>query len=482
MPGCTLEEEGGDIFYVVASPVPVGFGSAILLRTGWRKMASSSFDQESRTAGNHIMLVEAIRKGSLAGVERWLERGASVHGVPAGRPNPLEFAANQGHVHIIEYLVERGAGLEQAARGGGLGGHGGVVIFGDTGRDILPPKGSRALHGACYGSRPEACHVLLELGADPNSVDIRGSTPLMIVCRFVEGQEKCLALAERLLRAGADPALQNCEGKIALQHAAGRGFTDVANILLSAAPGTLNHTDKRGNTALMHAAANGQGRTLSSLLAAGANDETAWKEGNSALLTAISVGQSDMVKLLLEEGLDAVGGKLAIPEAMRYAVQHEQIAILLLLLGVDGEANREIWATRPVWTGPVVLDLPPAESRGLQLWILAAGFGVPMVHCAAMFCSLRSVHVLLAAGADETALAHDGMCAKDCVGVKLPQDMVDPRAVAAVRRLLARGPAFRACSWTWPAAATSRRPKPPRLGVRVYRRATTNREGFSSQG
>lgn len=459
-------------------------------------MPSSPVDQESRTAGNHIMLSmmlsEEIGKGSLAGVERCLERGASVHGIPECRPNPLEFAANQGHVHIIEYLVERGANLEQPGRGELGGGHHFVINFDDIKENChqsrqqqsskvaygLPPEGSRPLHGACHGSRPDACHVLLELGADPNSADIHGSTPLIATCGALS-EEICLALAESLVRAGADPALQNCEGQIALQHAAGRGFAGVVNILLSAAPGTLNHTDKRGNTALMHAAANGQGRTLSSLLTAGANDEAAWKKGNSALLTAISVGQSDMVKLLLDEGLVAVGGELAIPEAMRYAVQHQQIAALLLLLDVKGEANREMWASRPVWTGPMLLDLAPTPDRGLQLFILEAGFGVPMIHCAAMFCSLRSVHVLLAAGADETATDKDGVCAKDCVGVKLPQDMRDPRAMAAVRRMLARGPAFRACSWTWPAAATNRRPKPPRLGVRVCRWITTNRGGFS---
>eukprot|EP00752_Nemacystus_decipiens_P014973 g13331.t2 len=313
-----------------------------------------------------------------------------------------------------------------------------------------------------------------------NCADIHGSTPLMISCRFSNDQEKCLALAQHLVGSGADPVLQDCDGKIALHHAAGRGFTDVVNMLLSVAHDMLNHIDTDGNTALMHAAANGQGLTLSSLLAAGANDEAAWKKnGKSALLTALSVGRVGMVKLLLDKGFDAVGGELAIPEAMRYAVQFEQIAILQTLLDVQGEASRAIWANRPVWTGPRVVDLSPTQPRGLELFILAASFGVPMVHCAAEFCSLRSVHVLLASGGDETAPDVKGACAKDLVGVKLPHDERDPRTLAAVRRMLARGPAFRARSWAWPSAAASRGKKVLWLGVRVYRRTNTNRRGFS---
>lgn len=96
-----------------------------------------------------------------------------------------------------------------------------------------------------------------------------------------------------------------------------------------------------------------------------------------------------------------------------------------------------------------------------------------MIHCAAGHCSLRSVHVLLSAGADETARDLEGACAKDCIGVHLLEDRQDPKIIAAVGRMLARGSAFRACSWTWPSDfATSPGPEAHPLGVRVYRPTT----------
>lgn len=68
---------------------------------------------------------------------------------------------------------------------------------------------------------------------------------------------------------------------------------------------------------------------------------------------------------------------------------------------------------------------------------------------------------------------------KDCIGVHLSKDRQDHKAMEAVGRMLARGPAFRACSCTWPSVATSLEPKAPGLGVRVYRPATSKSERFS---
>lgn len=396
----------------------------------------------------HMLLVGEILKGSLSGVERWLQRGASTHGAHAACPHPLEMAAHLGHVDIVKHLVGAGANLEEASSIVKHQRHGGRFS------DRMPRKGSRPLHGACYGGWPDACRVLLDLGADSNSVDVEGFTPLMAACVRSIGEEKSLALVRHLLRAGANPSQRNSKGAIALHLAAMSGYTASVRMLLSAAPDTLNHPEESGSTALVLAALGGEGPTLSFLLAAGVNDEAKCMAVGTALVNAIVHGQDSVVGILLEEGLQAIGGKLAvelaIPEAMRRSVEHERVRVLQQLLDVQDGENRLKWAK-------------------------------PMIHYAAGHCSLRSVHVLLSAGADATEDDFQGATAKDCIGTHLPQDKRDPKKMAAVGRMLARGPAFRACSWTWPSATTSLGTKAPRLGVRVYR-PTTSKSKRASKG
>lgn len=106
--------------------------------------------------------------------------------------------------------------------------------------------------------------------------------------------------------------------------------------------------------------------------------------------------------------------------------------------------------------------------------------GKPTIHGAAACSSLRSVHVLLlSTGADETAVDHQGACAKDCIGLRVSEDKQDPKKMAAVYRMLAPWPAFRACSW--PSVATSLGPKAPRLVVRIYRLTTSETKRFSDR-
>lgn len=442
-----------------------------------RRLLAGMGDDYAIQSAFGIGMTMEVERGSLEGVQHFVEDGASVNGTCNIQPHPLEMAANRGHTDIIKYLVEMGADLEIASHGVPHEEASKYFILSpESGMKFAPP-GSRPLHGACYGGLPDACHLLLQLGADPNSTDVEGSTPLMIACNWAT-QENCLALAKLLVRAGANLALQNGQGLSALHVAAALSKTDVARMLLSATPDTLNLIDKYGKTALAHAASNGQGHTLSFLLSAGANEEEAWRRGMvTALVTAIHAGQESMVSTLLEEGLEAVGGEGATPEAMRFAVEDEQIGILQMLLDVQGEEHRVTWANHAVWSGPKTFRFAPYLPRGIELMVLAVHSGKTMIHCAAEVCSLRSVHVLLSAGADESAADQKGMRAKDSIGMLLSEDKRDPQIMAAVDRMLARGPAFRACSWAWPSAAASIRSKAPRLGVRVFRPRTS--KGFS---
>lgn len=113
-------------------------------------------------------------------------------------------SAYSDNLPIALALIERGVDLEQAGN-----------------------DGRRALHLAvrCVG---DAWKKLVKAGAELNAQDARGDTPLLIACRWCD--EKTVRY---LLKAGADPALQNNEGKTAMDLCAARGFNSAIELMMA---------------------------------------------------------------------------------------------------------------------------------------------------------------------------------------------------------------------------------------------------------
>jgi Ankyrin repeats (many copies) len=86
-------------------------------------------------------------------------------------------------------------------------------------------KGTTLLHHACYGTSPEIMEMLLKAGADVNSVDNNGNTPLHILIMVVPHNNIVLpeSLAEfkknmtLLFEYGADDTLKNMDEKTPIE-------------------------------------------------------------------------------------------------------------------------------------------------------------------------------------------------------------------------------------------------------------------------
>lgn len=319
-------------------------------------------------------------------------------------------------VDIINLLASRGANLNAS---------------GSAAMD-----GWRALHAAVSGGRCDAIGALLALGADPNRADNVGVTPLMLACRMPDAGYR-LRMAEQLLRGGSKPALQCKQGAIALTHAAAMGDADVIKLLVAAAPATLNHPQLVMGvfftTPLGFATTYGGEAAVRALLSLGASDREVFERQEASSLTYAADRRMDgMVKLLLDEGLEAVGGLRAVAGVACEAVQAGDARILHLLISVEGEAGRRRWARKAVG-------------------------GVPLLHAAAAFNALAVVVLLLAAGADESLADARGLRPRDMIGAQVPpgDNTPDETTEAAIGRALRRGPAFRARSWAWPTLEAS---------------------------
>jgi ankyrin repeat protein len=151
---------------------------------------------------------------------------------------------------------------------------------------------------------------LVERGAGLEESDGDGNTVLMLAVRL-----NSVEVVRTLLRLGADPNTQNVDKMTALHHAMlslynrPSGNNEVAKLLLEAGAG-LDAQDKWGNTAL-HLAARyswdgehwpGMLETVRMLVAAGASLRLADREGDTPLMVATGGrgGWRELVRLLTD--------------------------------------------------------------------------------------------------------------------------------------------------------------------------------------
>ncbi|CBN77519.1 Ankyrin [Ectocarpus siliculosus] len=318
-----------------------------------------------------------------------LEEGASVHDFGDAVVRPIAVATDYGLIDIIKALVATGADTEAPCWSDKDGAWKGNPEWSYR-------NGFTALYIAPAVGNAGALLVLLQLGANPNATDSDGGTPIMVTCGTGSVTSTKLTMMRSLLKAGADLAVENELGGLAIHIAAGRCDAQVVALLLSMAPSTLNNATHNGLTPLAAAAEKGNESTMSLLFSEGASDSLPWATtGITALHKAVIVGMGTSVRFLLENGLDAVGGLPGIAEAIRISVWFGCIDGLEMLLNVHGEKKQEFWAKHYVFgvqDDSLLGSVPFSITAILCEWY-------PILHYAAKHYSIPALHVLLSAGA-----------------------------------------------------------------------------------
>ena len=162
--------------------------------------------------------------------------------------------------------------------------------------------GMTALHHAAGTDQLEIIKILMAHGADSSTSDSQGSTALH---HALDGSDvRCL---DFLLRQGADTSLQDMEGMSVLHLAAEDGNVQALSILLdgSVDPASVSeHKTKDGRTPLLCASASNSKDAVSLLLGAGCSLTETASDGSSSLHYAARSGSIEVVKFLLEIGID----------------------------------------------------------------------------------------------------------------------------------------------------------------------------------
>lgn len=110
----------------------------------------------------------------------------------------------------------------------------------------------------------------------------------------------------------------------------------------------MNKPDADGQTPLWKAVYRGQEKQVARLLAAGATmpPSLGYNKDVCPLMTAVKMARLDMVRLLLETGMDKfmVPPGAILPAVMAAAIHGRLPRILDRLLTVDGEERAKYWA------------------------------------------------------------------------------------------------------------------------------------------
>jgi serine/threonine-protein phosphatase 6 regulatory ankyrin repeat subunit B len=251
----------------------------------------------------------AAGNGHAAIVALLIGQGADVrHRMPQGG-RALDWAAQEGHVEVVEQLLAHDRGLLDLR-----GNHERTALIAAASRDHLDvvtrllargadahartDDGGRALDCAAAEGHEETVEALLK--HDPQVVNLPGVqdiTPLMAAAAF--GHDDLVAL---LIAHGADPRLRLADGTRALDVAAFGGHESVVERLLAHDPQLLDLAGAGEATALTVAAGEGHTGIVRALLARGADPHRRAADGTIAWDRAQEEGHEAVLEILGKAG------------------------------------------------------------------------------------------------------------------------------------------------------------------------------------
>jgi ankyrin repeat protein len=319
-----------------------------------RAIASGKFQIDSQNSSARSILWWATRNGFETLVKSLLDGGSTlVASIGAGVYNPLHIAAREGHLGVIEVLLEAGADIDAVKCDDtalfvatSQGHKEAVALLLDRGADANARGryNSNAIQEASYQGNREIVELLIARGADVNAVAVRGDTALQKAS--VSGHKE---IVELLIEKGVDVNVQGGHHGSAIQAASLGGHKECLELLLDKGADVNVQGGRYGN-AIQAASYNGHKECLELLLDKGVDiNAQGGADGDlftgfyrNALEAACVGGHREIVELLLDKGAGIdVGNALGVASSKG----REEIVALLLERGKL--FRRPLYAIRP---------------------------------------------------------------------------------------------------------------------------------------
>lgn len=187
--------------------------------------------------GATTQFFEAVRSGDVAGVETLLRADASLASATnEGGVSALLWAFYTGQATVAERLMASGIELNifEAAAAGDLARTRELLASDPSLVDAHSPDGFSPLGLAAFFGRPAVLNLLLNEGADP---DAASRNPMRVAPLHSAGAngrpDISRDMTRALLRAGANPNVQQEGGWTPLHEAAAQGRMEIVELLLA---------------------------------------------------------------------------------------------------------------------------------------------------------------------------------------------------------------------------------------------------------
>lgn len=229
----------------------------------------SGADLELRDQNGFTALMHAVECCNEGVVKMLLTLGANAKISDNRGTTPLMKCGGESYTNIVKMLIESGADVNSKDKLGLT-----ALIYNIAGEEtvvkMLLDAGAKiddeVLFSAIENTAPENLKVLLEFGANVNTMDANKETILMRACICDAGSQEMIKI---LLQYGAKINSVNKQGQTALMFAASNNMSGAINLLLKAGA-NINFCDKKGDIALIYARRAKCTKNIETLLKAGA--------------------------------------------------------------------------------------------------------------------------------------------------------------------------------------------------------------------
>lgn len=348
-------------------------------------------------------LVWAARNGHVSLVQHLLNRGASIKYQDEHGWTSLHWAAFTANLNLFHLILSSGADYCATTNVGDSMLH----LVSSFGKDHI--RRDAGDHIGNSADRIAIVLKLLDLGLTVGILNAEGETPL--ICAATYGLEDLVLV---LISKGADLFGDDKTDRSPLMRAAGNGHIRVVKILIERQREVINFDP---GWSLIESAARGMESAVRVLLDAGVKVNAAHSGSNTALMKAARKGHDNIVRLLLDKGanIDATNdmARTALMNAARTG--HQNIVRLLLNKGANIEAKdyRGDTAIMHALHGMLnsnqdsqVETVRLLIDRGANVGVTTTN-GWSILHYAVGIRNIRAVELLLRAGANPLALNHE---------------------------------------------------------------------------
>ena len=268
-------------------------------------LGSRKAEQENAMQEIH----NAAKKGDLQQLKIILSMENPCFDVPDDHGDtPLFYAARQGHLEVIEFLLKHEINPHH------------INIMGQT-----------ALFGPVANQHLKVIDKLLEIGIDPNMRDESGNS-LLHHALYHDQHPSLVFLLE-----GADIEIDaaNNLGQVALNIAADKQMLQSCKILIQK-EATVNQCDNDGWTALMFAVAKGNYDICNFLISTGATVDIHDRQfSQTPYLIAVRHGHLEIMKLLLKQGANPADIDYYERTALHIAVEGNSLESVVFVLQTE---------------------------------------------------------------------------------------------------------------------------------------------------